>query len=80
MTIQVNIGEAKTRLSELLQKLEDGEELIIARGNEPRYEVIIREEARASSRAALARLKELCAQNRPATRDEIKDWIEEGRA
>jgi antitoxin (DNA-binding transcriptional repressor) of toxin-antitoxin stability system len=80
MTIQVNIGEAKTRLSELLQKLEDGEELIIARGNEPRYEVIIRDEDRSAAQAALARLKKLCGQNKSATRDEIKSWIEEGRA
>lgn len=80
MTIQVNIGEAKTRLSELLQKLEDGEELIIARGNEPRYQVIIRDEDRSAARLALARLRELCADNKPATRDEIKSWIEEGRA
>jgi len=35
MTLTVNIGEAKTRLSELIVKVEAGEEVIIARGNEP---------------------------------------------
>ena len=35
MSLTVNIGEAKTRLSELLAKVEAGEEVVIARGNEP---------------------------------------------
>ena len=35
MSITVNIGEAKTRLSELVAKVEAGEEVVIARGNEP---------------------------------------------
>ena len=35
MSITVNIGEAKTRLSELVTKVEAGEEVVIARGNEP---------------------------------------------
>ena len=36
MTIQVNVGEAKTRLSELLAAVERGEEVIIARDGTPR--------------------------------------------
>ena len=35
MSLTVNIGEAKTRLSELLAKVEAGEEVIIARGADP---------------------------------------------
>jgi len=35
MTIQVNVHEAKTRLSELLQAVERGEEVIIARAGKP---------------------------------------------
>ena len=35
MTIIVKIGEAKTHLSDLLAKVENGEEVIIARGNDP---------------------------------------------
>jgi prevent-host-death family protein len=35
MSITLKIGEAKTRLSELIAKVEAGEEVIIARGNEP---------------------------------------------
>lgn len=35
MTIQVNVGEAKTRLSELLASAEAGEEVVIARAGAP---------------------------------------------
>lgn len=39
---QVNIHEAKTKLSRLIQEAIDGEEIIIARGNKPvvRLEVL----------------------------------------
>ncbi len=35
VTIQVNVGEAKTRLSELLASAEAGEEVVIARAGAP---------------------------------------------
>jgi prevent-host-death family protein len=35
MTIHVNIGEAKTRLSELIAATERGEEVVIARAGKP---------------------------------------------
>lgn len=36
MTIQINIAEAKAKLSELVARAEAGEEVIIARGGKPR--------------------------------------------
>lgn len=33
--IQVNVHEAKTRLSELLKRVEEGEEVVIARAGTP---------------------------------------------
>ncbi len=33
--MQVNVHEAKTHLSRLLQRVENGEEITIARGNKP---------------------------------------------
>ena len=41
-TVQVNIHEAKTNLSRLIQEAIDGKEVIIARGNKPvvRLEVV----------------------------------------
>jgi prevent-host-death family protein len=35
MTDQVNVQDAKTRLSELLARVERGEEIVIARGGKP---------------------------------------------
>ncbi|CAH2401823.1 Antitoxin (modular protein) [Mesorhizobium escarrei] len=35
MTITVKVGEAKTHPSNLLAKVEAGEEVIISRGNDP---------------------------------------------
>lgn len=35
MTSNITVHEAKTRLSELLRRVEAGEEIVIARGNKP---------------------------------------------
>lgn len=35
MTVTVNVQEAKTRLSELLARVEKGEEIVIARAGKP---------------------------------------------
>jgi len=35
MTIQMNVAEAKARLSELIARAEAGEEVVIARGGKP---------------------------------------------
>ena len=43
----VNIYEAKTHLSKLIQEAIDGEEIIIARGNEPIVRLVLVESARA---------------------------------
>lgn len=40
MTIHVNIGEAKTRLSELVAAAKRGEEVIIARAGEPEVRLV----------------------------------------
>jgi prevent-host-death family protein len=40
MTIHVNIGDAKTRLSELLRAVQAGERVIIQRDGKPEAEII----------------------------------------
>ena len=40
MTIHVNIGEAKTRLSELLRRVREGERVLIQRDGLPEAELI----------------------------------------
>ena len=42
----VNIHEAKTHLSRLIQEALEGEEIIIARGNEPVVRLVLVESAR----------------------------------
>jgi prevent-host-death family protein len=52
MTIQVNVHEAKTRLSELLQAVERGEEVIIARAGKPVARIaVIKPESEAEPKA-----------------------------
>ena len=46
MTKVVNIHEAKTHLSRLIQEALDGEEIVIAKGNEPLVRLVLVESAR----------------------------------
>ncbi|TIS18007.1 MAG: type II toxin-antitoxin system prevent-host-death family antitoxin [Mesorhizobium sp.] len=77
MTITVKVGEAKTHLSDLLAKVEAGEEVIIARGNDPIARLSrIRKDTDLDTlieevRAARARAK-------PVTTEEILAWKHEG--
>ena len=79
MTLTVNIGEAKTRLSELIVKVEAGEEIIIARGNEPVARLAPLDEV-----AARRKLIEetLAARDQPGmkrvTKEELVAWKKEG--
>jgi prevent-host-death family protein len=43
---QVNVHEAKTRLSRLLQEVEDGEEIVIARNGKPVARLVRHQPAR----------------------------------
>ncbi|MEZ5743778.1 MAG: type II toxin-antitoxin system prevent-host-death family antitoxin [Sphingomonadaceae bacterium] len=54
MTIHVNIGEAKTRLSELLRAMHAGERVIIARDGKPDAELVPVREGRQLSREEIA--------------------------
>lgn len=76
MTIKVKVGEAKTHLSELLSKVESGEEVIIQRGNEP----IARLTAIASRKKISATIADI-RRNRQETAsvEDILEWRDEGR-
>jgi prevent-host-death family protein len=50
MTIHVNIGEAKTRLSELLNAMKRGERVVIMRAGEPEAEIVPAREVQQTSR------------------------------
>jgi prevent-host-death family protein len=55
MTIHVNIGEAKTRLSELLNAMKRGERVVIMRAGEPEAEIVPARPAEATTREDRAR-------------------------
>jgi antitoxin (DNA-binding transcriptional repressor) of toxin-antitoxin stability system len=78
MSITVKVGEAKTHLSDLLSKVEAGEDVIIARGNTPiaRLSRIRREN---DVEALVAEIKAQRAARRVTTQEEIRDWRDEGR-
>ena len=74
MTIHVNIGEAKTRLSELVAAAKRGEDVVIARAGEPEVRLVPvdpdarRKEIGAKRRAFIGSMKGLI-------RDDV-DWFE----
>jgi antitoxin (DNA-binding transcriptional repressor) of toxin-antitoxin stability system len=77
MTSTVKVGEAKTYLSDLLARVEAGEEIIIARGDVPIARLTRIDKANdlvaviAEARAARARAKSV-------TREEVLAWRREG--
>jgi antitoxin (DNA-binding transcriptional repressor) of toxin-antitoxin stability system len=54
-TIQVNIREAKTRLSKLIQAALNGKQVIIAKGNKPVVRLEVLPEARANRKIGHAK-------------------------
>jgi antitoxin (DNA-binding transcriptional repressor) of toxin-antitoxin stability system len=54
MTIHVNIGEAKTRLSELLRAIRSGERVIIQRDGMPEAELVPAEQGQSLTREQIA--------------------------
>jgi antitoxin (DNA-binding transcriptional repressor) of toxin-antitoxin stability system len=77
MTITVKVGEAKTHLSELLVKVEAGEEVIIMRGKEP-VAKLSRLARVKDIDAVIAEIRSARARAKPVTLDEILAWRHEG--
>lgn len=78
MSTVVKTGEAKTRLSELLARVEAGEEITIARGDTPIARLVPvpqRREAQVAVADILAAREGLA----PTTAAELIDWRDEGR-
>jgi len=55
MTIHVNMGEAKTRLSQLVAAAMRGEEVIVQKAGAPQVKLVPVEEAEAEKRREIAR-------------------------
>ena len=78
MTIEVKIAHAETHFSELLSKVEAGEDVVISRGNEP-IARLVRIDARDDRIAAIEALKLERARHKPVSSEEIRQWRDEGR-
>ncbi|MER8766720.1 type II toxin-antitoxin system prevent-host-death family antitoxin [Mesorhizobium sp. M0968] len=78
MTITVKVGEAKTHLSELLSRVEAGEEVIISRGNDP-IAKLSRIQRRNDVEAVIEEISAARARAKPVTQDEIRAWRDGGR-
>ena len=78
MTEVMKVADAKARLSELLNRVEAGEEIVIARGNVPIARVVP-ETDRPNPEATPAAMRARRARYGRTTREEIRSWIDEGR-
>jgi antitoxin (DNA-binding transcriptional repressor) of toxin-antitoxin stability system len=78
MSLTVKVGEAKTRLSELLAKVEAGEEVVIARGHEP-IARLTRVPKATDFAALVAEVKAVRANRAKTTPEELIAWRDEGR-
>lgn len=77
MTINVKVGEAKTHLSELLTKVEAGEEVIISRGSEP-IARLTRLAGKITVQEAIDGLLAMREKNGKASMEDILAWKHEG--
>lgn len=77
MAIFVKVHEAKTRLSELLTKVEAGEEVIIARGSQP-IAKLARFSVQADTAALIAEIRSSREDRPKTTSAEILAWRSEG--
>jgi prevent-host-death family protein len=78
MSLIVSVSEAEGRFSELLARVEAGEDVIIARGREP-IAKIIRTRSAENLGAAIEELKASRAGLPPVRHDELLAWRDEGR-
>ncbi len=83
----IGLFEAKTHLSELVARAEQGEEVIITRHNKPVAKLVpiteVSPELYRQRLEALAALQEIGREMEkrggPITREEILEWVREGR-
>ena len=79
MSVTVKVAEAKAHLSELLARVEAGEEVIISRGNDP-IAVLSRIRKETDIDKTIAEIRAMRAMAKPVTQEEIRAWRDEGRA
>jgi antitoxin (DNA-binding transcriptional repressor) of toxin-antitoxin stability system len=70
----VNIHEAKTHLSRLIQEAIEGEEIVIARGNQPLVRLVLVESARTQRSLGWAKGQVVIAPDFDAPLDDFSEY------
>ena len=73
--LQFNIHEAKTNLSKLIQKVVNGEEVIIAKGNKPVVKIILIDELRPERKLGTAKGKIKISKDFDAAIEDFKEYM-----
>ncbi len=73
--LQVNIHEAKTNLSKLINKVTNGEEVIIAKGNKPIVKMVLIKGLKPKRKLGTARRKIKIADDFDAPLEDFKEYI-----
>jgi len=74
--LQVNVHEAKTNLSKLIQKVVDGEEVVIAKGNQPIIKLVLIENLKPRRRLGTAKGKIKIADNFDEPLEDFKEYMQ----
>ncbi len=73
--LQVNVHEAKTTLSKLIQKVVDGEEIIIAKGNKPVVKLVLVDNLKPKRQLGTARGKIKISDDFDEPLEDFKEYI-----
>ncbi len=74
--LQVNVNEAKTNLSKLIQKVVDGEEVVIAKGNQPIIKLVLIENLKPQRRLGTAKGKIKIADDFDEPLEDFKEYMQ----
>lgn len=74
--LQVNVHEAKTNLSKLIQKVVDGEEVVIAKGNLPIIKLVLIENLKPQRRLGTAKGKVKIADDFDEPLEDFKEYMQ----
>lgn len=73
---QVNIHEAKTHFSKLVNKVMEGEEIVIAKGNKPVVKLVQYSSTKQKRKIGSAKGKIIIADDFKALPDDFKDYTD----
>ncbi len=73
--LQFNIHEAKTNLSKIIQKVVNGEEVIIAKGNKPVVKIILIDELKPARKLGTAKGKIKISKDFDAVIEDFKEYM-----